>query len=223
MKLLKNFTKLIVILCFVLTTTFIIYALNYYKATDEAYTYLSESTQIDKNIYYDGTKDIGIIIYPGAKVEHVSYTLLAKKLAEKGYTVVIAKFPLRFAFLDKNVANDIINKRKNIDRWVIVGHSLGGVMASSYAKNEPKIEKIVYLASYPASSDDIKSLYIYGSNDNVLSKEKINSDSVKIISGGNHAGFGLYGPQKGDGELQIKKGEQIRQTVEFIDEFIEWE
>ena len=37
-----------------------------------------------------------------------------------------------------------------------------------------------------------------------------------VIEGGNHAQFGSYGPQSGDGEAQISPAEQWRQTVEAI-------
>ena len=37
-----------------------------------------------------------------------------------------------------------------------------------------------------------------------------------IIPGGNHAQFGDYGPQKGDGEAAILPDEQLGQTVRAI-------
>jgi len=42
-----------------------------------------------------------------------------------------------------------------------------------------------------------------------------------IIKGGNHAGFGNYGPQEGDGESEISKQEQWNQTVDYIINFIQ--
>ncbi len=41
-----------------------------------------------------------------------------------------------------------------------------------------------------------------------------------VIEGGNHAGFGMYGPQKGDGEATISTEAQIAQTADAIAEFI---
>ena len=41
----------------------------------------------------------------------------------------------------------------------------------------------------------------------------------KVISGGNHAQFGSYGAQKGDGQASITAAEQQKQTS---DEIIRW-
>lgn len=50
------------------------------------------------------------------------------------------------------------------------------------------------------------------------------SDLTEIIlEGGCHAGFGLYGPQKGDGIPAITPEEQIRQSVEAICAFMRQE
>ena len=44
--------------------------------------------------------------------------------------------------------------------------------------------------------------------------------SVQIIEGGNHAGFGDYGEQKGDGEAQISRAQQQRITADLIRDLI---
>ena len=40
--------------------------------------------------------------------------------------------------------------------------------------------------------------------------------SLVVIEGGNHAGFGHYGPQAGDGVASIDREEQQRQTAETV-------
>ena len=40
--------------------------------------------------------------------------------------------------------------------------------------------------------------------------------SLKVIDGGNHAQFGHYGPQKGDGIATISREEQQRLTAAAI-------
>ncbi|MCB0236048.1 MAG: hypothetical protein KDG58_17825, partial [Anaerolineae bacterium] len=40
--------------------------------------------------------------------------------------------------------------------------------------------------------------------------------SLKVIDGGNHAQFGNYGPQKGDGIATISRDEQQRLTADAI-------
>lgn len=65
---------------------------------------------------------------------------------------------------------------------------------------------------------------IYGSEDGVLNLEKYASkkhnlpeDCVELcITGGNHAGFGYYGAQKGDGIATIRAEEQWRTAAELI-------
>ena len=41
-----------------------------------------------------------------------------------------------------------------------------------------------------------------------------------VIDGGNHAGFGMYGAQKGDGVSEISQKEQIITTAIVISDFI---
>lgn len=58
----------------------------------------------------------------------------------------------------------------------------------------------------------------------MLNRDKYN-DSLKymladfnelVIEGGNHAGFGSYGAQAGDGEATISQEKQWRQTADEI-------
>ena len=71
-------------------------------------------------------------------------------------------------------------------------------------------------------------LSVYGTEDGVLdldsySKYYKNLPSETreiIIDGGNHAGFGSYGAQKGDGTASVSSAEQTKLTAEAIAEFI---
>jgi pimeloyl-ACP methyl ester carboxylesterase len=101
-------------------------------------------------------------------------------------------------------------------------------MAANYANKHPdQISGLVLLASYPAGSDnlsqsDLEVLSFYGTQDQVADYEKIEasktllpSDALFVpIDGGNHAGFGWYGPQSGDGEATISRVEQQAQVVQ---------
>ena len=71
-------------------------------------------------------------------------------------------------------------------------------------------------------------LSVYGSNDNVLNIDKY-TECVNnlpagftelVIDGGNHAGFGDYGRQKGDGNATISHEEQWNITVNAIINFV---
>ena len=78
------------------------------------------------------------------------------------------------------------------------------------------------------SNSDIKILSIFGSEDKVLNLEKYaeyklnlsKNTSEFVIEGGNHAGFGFYGNQEGDGPATISNTEQIEKTAELIGEFV---
>jgi len=69
--------------------------------------------------------------------------------------------------------------------------------------------------------DPGQSLTIYGSEDQVLDRSKITySENVEVILGGNHAQFGNYGLQKGDGTATITRDEQQDLTVQKILDWI---
>ena len=72
-------------------------------------------------------------------------------------------------------------------------------------------------------------LTIYGDQDKVLNKDKYEKNYInlpvdytreEVIKGGNHAQFGDYGVQDGDGKAKISAKEQVKQTVKAIKEFI---
>jgi hypothetical protein len=83
-------------------------------------------------------------------------------------------------------------------------------------------------ASYPAGGDDLSAttlqgLSVYGSNDLVLDVEALNATlpllppgtPVRVIEGGNHAQFGNYGLQPGDGTATISAVDQQALVAEM--------
>ncbi|MBU3220753.1 alpha/beta hydrolase [Clostridium algidicarnis] len=226
----------IAIFLIIMVSTFFVYVSSYYKSSSLALDALKSDSLVTveengdilfKPIY--NNKNIGFIFYPGAKVEASAYAPIAKEIASKGYTVVIAKMSFNLAILSPNKAENIVSKHKDINSWVIGGHSLGGVMAADYALKNNKIKGLVFLASYPKdkkdfTSNQIKVLSLWGSNDKVANLNKIKeaknvmpSDSEFIeIEGGNHSGFGDYGYQKGDGDAFITNKEQMSDTSKSI-------
>ncbi len=175
----------------------------------------------------------GIIFYPGAKIQPEAYSVMASKLAQKGYTTVIVKMPFNLAIFGVDNANNIIKQHSEIDTWVIGGHSMGGVFASDFAVNhQDKIKGVIYLASYPnanASDASFKALSIRGSLDGLVTLDQISSNMNKFpknttfvtVEGGNHFDFGNYGVQTGDNNSTISREEQQNQTVSHIIKFIE--
>jgi hypothetical protein len=171
----------------------------------------------------------GFIFYPGGHVDYRSYAPIAREIASRGYMVSIVEMPLSLAVFGVNKADDVIAAYPDMRYWVIGGHSLGGSMAASYAgDNLDEVEGLVFWASYPASSDDlsstdIKGLSTYGSNDQVLNMDNLDSTKpllppgtiIQVIEGGNHAQFGNYGPQPGDGAATISAADQQMQAADL--------
>lgn len=213
-----------------------------YSPTERALTYLESSESVSVITNQDWIKFIpvhygystGIIFYPGGKVKAESYAPLAFELAEKGYTTSIIKMPLHLAVLAPNKADKYMSSNKETERWVIMGHSLGGAMAATYAENNSnKLEALIMLAAYPANSvdlsnNDLEVLSIYASEDKIADKDKILESKERLpettefieIEGGNHSYFGSYGMQKGDGEATITEEEQRSMIIEFIVDFL---
>lgn len=241
MKKLKKIIIIVISIIVVLIGGLLIYAAKSYKPSSEALAVLNDKNDgvevTDENglitFKPDNIKcDKGFIFYPGGKVEPESYSLLCRDIAKEGYIAVIAKMPLNLAIFNEDKADKIIKKYNDIDKWVIGGHSLGGVMASEYAEdNENKIQGLVLLASYPQGDDledeNINTISIYGSNDQIADDSKIinsklsRESKIMKIDGGNHAQFGQYGKQVGDGQASISNVDQINITTNLIVELLE--
>ena len=216
-----------------------VYVNDYYRVDGKALLeYTSQSVTdvpftIDENGLIIATPTdakAGFIFYPGGKVEYSSYLPLMLELAERGILCVLIPMPCNLAVLDMNAADGIADMFPEIEEWYIGGHSLGGSMAASYlSKNTEEIDGLVLLGSY--STADVSGspvLSVYGSEDGVMNREKYEKYKENlpvdfteiIIEGGNHAYFGMYGEQKGDGKADITNLEQITVTADAICNFI---
>ncbi len=169
----------------------------------------------------------GFVFYPGGLVPTEAYAPLLHALAEEGVLCVALDMPLRLAVLDMNAADGIPAQRPQITRWTIGGHSLGGAMAASYAaKHSTDFDALVLLAAYSTAEipADMAVVSVYGDADGVMNREKyaesrgnLPEEAAEVIlPGGNHAQFGDYGHQSGDGQAAIPPQEQIAQTVQAI-------
>ena len=211
----------------VLVSGFYIYTLDYYRADDgvadmEA---LKNAEHIDNlTIFYPegDAGQVGIIFYPGGKVEAIAYAPLLYKLSEKGFTCVLIKMPMNLAVFNINGADKVYDKFPEIKKWYLMGHSLGGAMASSYCdKNSEKLDGLILLGAYPLNDADIETLTIYGTEDLGQDMNELQEkyDAV-LIEGGNHAYYGNYGEQKGDGIAKITRQQQQETAVKLITDFI---
>lgn len=224
----KNLKKAAIILGSILllfSAGVYLYAADYYHAEERAVSVISMDhhiTVMDNYTVLDAGSDIGIIFYPGAKVEETAYLPLLEKLQAAGLSSILIKMPLHLAFLNPNAADDVYQALPAVKHWYMAGHSLGGAMASAYAaKHSGQIQGVILLGSYVYGNiPDEQALVIYGSEDHILNREKVTSGTIIILEGGNHAQFGNYGEQKGDGIASISADEQQKQCVNAIIDFI---
>lgn len=214
-----------------------IYFATYYRAGDTAKANLETRDGIivenrSDYVLFDGPSESNLFVfYPGARVDYRAYAPLMRRLAEQGVDCALVKMPLNFAIFKQNAFDDVMGSLQvgyqPYEHFYIGGHSMGGAMAAVYAANNPeKVEALIMLAAYPTKplAEDLKVLEIYGSNDNVINREKLSEGAqflpekavVYEIAGGNHAQFGDYGKQSGDGEATISADAQLDETVEQI-------
>ena len=105
-------------------------------------------------------------------------------------------------------------------------------MAASFAAaHSEELEGLIFLGAYSTgdlSGTDLRVLSLYGSEDQVLNREKLTESHALmpaefteyVIEGGNHAQYGDYGAQKGDGTATIAAEEQRKIATEKILTFI---
>lgn len=215
-----------------LAAAFGIYVSNYYRADETALAALvsDEAVQVSEEDYgwfFDGPSgDTALIFYPGGKVEATAYAPFLHRLAAQGMDVMLVKMPFRLAVFGMNRA-DAVRAAYDYDSWYLGGHSLGGAMAASYAaKRGEELEGLVLCAAYPTAQldDGLVEIQIYGSEDRVLNRDRLldgrqyapEHSYAFELAGGNHAQFGNYGPQEGDGQARISADEQQAEAAAAI-------
>ena len=212
-----------------------LYFSDYYHADAVAVAAVSSSEEVEVRSLGGGELAFvpadpmaGMVFYPGAKVQPEAYAPLLRACAQRGVLCVLVRPPLNFSLLDVSAAGDAIQAFPEMQTWILAGHSLGGVAAAAYAAdNLQDIDAMVFLASYPAadlSALDGPTLSVVGSEDQVLNRNAYSEAWTRlpvearelVIEGGNHAQFGNYGKQRGDGVATIAREDQQAQTADAI-------
>jgi hypothetical protein len=164
--------------------------------------------------------DVGLVVYPGAKVPPAAYGPLAQRIAAHGYLVVVVSMPLNLAILGIDAAKRVIANHPEVKRWAIAGHSLGGAMAAQFIAGNPRVMRGLALwAAYSAtdiSGSGATCASVYGTLD--AGADKITSaESRKLlppdcafttIEGGNHEQMGYYTGQPNDPPATISRDDQ---------------
>ena len=205
-----------------------------------------DATESNRGYFFDGPdKDTLIILYPGARVEPEAYGPLCRKIAAGDADVFLMRAPLYLSITDVNEADKVLAGKKALEKGTgldkpggnnsykyvyVAGHSMGASVAGMYAaKHLDSLNGVIMLAGYPTKDlhhQGFSMLSVYGSRDghtDMLKKNKNYrpSDYTQyVIKGGNHAQFGNYGIQSGDGKAYISRTEQQNQTVEVISRYL---
>ncbi|GAA1210377.1 alpha/beta hydrolase [Rhodoglobus aureus] len=179
----------------------------------------------------DGASGTGLVFIPGAKVSADAYLYkLSGVVVKSGLTVVVTKPILNLAFFDQRPLTTFTNAAPDVDTWFVGGHSLGGVRACQYAA-EPDVSGLILLGSYCANDlaeVDTRALSLSGSADLLSTPDKI-MDAAHLlptattffpIEGANHARFGDYGVQAGDGVASLDSSIVRDVITAEVDSFI---
>lgn len=179
---------------------------------------------------------LGFIFIPGGLVEAEAYVDILAPVARAGYTVLIPRVPFGLAITDTDIAWRLATSPARADRsWAVGGHSLGGAVAAMSVHNHREtFPGLILLAAYPPESHSITDwkrpvLSISASADGLATPAKVAAARPflppdmreELIPGGNHAGFGSYGPQDGDGQATMPAQEQHRLVAEWILAFLD--
>ncbi|MTA82196.1 MAG: alpha/beta hydrolase [Actinobacteria bacterium] len=190
-------------------------------ASDSSVTVVDSPTQVAL-IPSSDVGATGFLFQPGAKVDARAYVSALRPLALAGHVIVIAKQPLGIAFLATNAIDSARSEFPDVTKWVVGGHSLGGTVAAlqaagaqvqssdSGSASVAPIVGLVLFASYPAadmSDSNMPVLSLSGEKDGLSTPDAIAASRPNLpssttfieIPGANHASFGDYGMQFGDG------------------------
>lgn len=196
-----------------------------------------EITGTDRSIVIEpttGATDTGLVFIPGAKVQPSAYLYKMAGIAEAtGMTVVITEPTLNLAFFDTRPLSEFTRDAPGVEHWYVGGHSLGGVRACQLAASdaEPEVVGVILFGSYcvdDLSDSALEVLSIVAENDGLSTPDDVASRSgnlpdnavTVLIEGANHASFGDYGAQPGDGTATIDRQAARAEIADAVAEFV---
>lgn len=177
----------------------------------------------------EGRSIAGLVFIPGARVDPYAYlATLAPTVEATGMTVVITKPVLNLALFDQRPLDTFTATAPDVAAWFVGGHSLGGVRACMHTADND-VSGLMLFGSYCASpvDDDLPVLSISGSEDGLSTPAKIDESADLLpadttfvrIEGANHASFGAYGAQPGDGTATLTPAQSEQAITEAIGGF----
>ena len=172
----------------------------------------------------------GLVFVPGARVDPFAYArVLSGVVEESGVTVVITKPTLHLALLDTRPLSAFTAAAPGVDEWSVGGHSLGGVRACAMAASDDSVPVagLVLFGSYCAddlSDSGLDVLSVSGTQDGLSTPADIAAHAdllpatatLVVLPGANHAEFGDYGAQPGDGTATMPRDEARRAITDAL-------
>jgi hypothetical protein len=160
----------------------------------------------------DTNPTTNFIFVSGGLVEEKAYIHNLAEMAKiNNIRIYVPKVFLKLAIFDQGVVDRVVNLHK-LSSYFVGGHSLGGVVACYHTKKHPDTTKGLFLMG-SICDEDIKSykgqvLSLIGTEDKLMSgnsrteknKNLPSQSIIEVIEGANHAQFGNYGKQRGDGD-----------------------
>jgi len=232
----KRLLLIVLLSIALLASGFTLYVSDHYRATDAALACLDEAggprvRSVDQTLCIEtpGATD-ALVFYPGGKVQAEAYMPLMRRIARDGIDCYLVKMPFNLAVFGVNRIEGVMAAHPH-DRWLLAGHSLGGVMAALWAAEHPnRLDGLVLLAAYPDRPlpEELPVLVLYGSEDGVLNRSNLEKTAsllppdavVRQLPGGNHANFGSYGAQRDDGIASVTPEAQWEWTAEWIERMV---
>jgi pimeloyl-ACP methyl ester carboxylesterase len=225
---------------------FVVWSLLAYRATSDAVAALDSSAAVTVTSH-DGYwsfrpvtgASVGLLFFPGALVDPVAYAPTAHAVAARGYMVLLVQVPWRGAMGGAESVELTTRYMRALRetgqsggprRWVVGGHSRGGVISANVVRSlREGIAGLVLIGtSHPRDFSlahvQVPVTQIFGTRDTVADVDKVVAARRNLpatlhvvqIDGGNHSQFGAYGFQPGDWPATITREEQHRQTVQAI-------
>jgi pimeloyl-ACP methyl ester carboxylesterase len=192
-----------------------------------------------------GEQRTPLLFLPGGMVDPDAYAPLLRQVAESGHAAILVKLPSlggRHAMGAGGRREAVHRARATLSvlpgerRWVVAGHSLGGLLAAMVARDVP--DRIAGLAllgtTHPRDFSLADARYpvvkVYGTRDGIAPVERMRANAANLpestrwvaIEGGNHSQFGYYGFQLFDHRARItREAQQARVAavlLELLDE-----
>jgi predicted alpha/beta-hydrolase family hydrolase len=178
-----------------------------------------------------GVERLGVVFYPGGRVAPDAYLPTAAAIATRANaTVVVPKMRANLAVFSQGRADAVLAGESEVERWVVGGHSLGGVMACRYAgANERTVDGLLLVGAYcDRQVQGMPALSVVGTRDVVLNRDRFaetesnlpEPNTVVRIEGMNHSQTGWYAGQAGDQHATILTPEAHRRLARTVADWL---